>query len=202
MTAITEQHIDVLKELINIGAGKGADILNSFLNSHVELSIPDVTILTYDELNKELTDNTASSLSSVEMKFTGPIDGAAELIFLSSDASRVVELITGSHDPEEDFDAIKAATFSEVGNIVINAVVGTLSNELAFRLQFSIPNYLEGTIKELLSILEDQNTEVILFAKINFFIKEIEIDGNIALFFSLHSFNALLGAIDTYVTAS
>lgn len=196
---ITEQHLDVLKELINIGAGKGAEVLNSFLGSHVALSVPDVHIVTSGDLKEGFSINAEATLSSVEMDFSGSVSGAAELIFLSENALQLVDLITGYYDVHHDFDEVKAATFTEVGNIIINAVVGSISNELGLKLHYTIPKYIEGRLNELFSLLRKDTASVIIVAKTQFIIKNAEIEGNIVLFFGVHSFDSLLEAIGRYV---
>ncbi len=196
---ITDKQIDVIKELINLGAGKGAEVLNSFLGSHIDLSIPDVRIVTGGELRKVFLIDTEENLSSVEMNFSGSVSGAAELIFLSENASKLVELITGEHDIDHDFDEVKSATFTEVGNIIINAVLGSISNELTLKLTFTIPTYIEGSLDDLFSLLQKNESSVIIVARTQFIIQKTEIEGSIAIFFGLHSFDSFLEAIDTYI---
>ncbi len=52
MTCTAEQ-IDILKEMINLGVGKGADVLNTILHSHVRLQIPSLKVLSPDEFEAE-----------------------------------------------------------------------------------------------------------------------------------------------------
>lgn len=196
---ITEQQLDIIKELINIGAGRGADVLNSFLGTHIDLSIPEVRLARGRDLGTMFDDGGEGKRSSVEMRFSGTIAGAAELIFLSENASKLVDLITGEHQIHHDFDEVAAATFSEVGNIIINAVLGAVSNELGFKLEFTIPQFVEGTLDELFSLLTKDDSSVIVVAKTRFTIKSTEIEGSIAIFFSLQSFDSFLAAIDDYV---
>ena len=133
------------------------------------------------------------------MDFTGSVSGSAELIFLSEEALKFVQLITGDAGAEHDFDELKTATFSEVGNIVINAVIGTLSNELSLKLDFAIPSYIEGSAGKLVSVLGDSPESVILYARVLFYIEEIELEGSIVIFFNVRSFETLLAAVDSYV---
>jgi len=196
---ITERQIDIIKELINIGAGKGAEVLNSFLSSHVTLSVPDIRLVTGRELRNVFLIDKEEYLSSVEMNFSGSVSGVAELIFLSENAAKLVELITGEQDIDHDFDEVKTATFTEVGNIIINAVLGSISNELKLKLNFTIPTYIEGNIDNLFSLLIKDERSVIIVAKTQFIIKKTEIEGSIAIFFGLHSFDSFIEAIDNYV---
>jgi chemotaxis protein CheC len=196
---ISEKQVDIIRELINIGAGRGADVLNSFLGTHVNLSIPEVRVVPGGDLQRVFSRRGEGRHSSVEMRFSGTIAGAAELIFLSENASKLVELITGVQDGTHDIDEVAAATFSEVGNIIINAVLGAMSNELGLKLDFTIPKYIEGNLGDLFSLLQRGDPSIIIVTRTQFAVKKAEIEGSIAIFFSLHSFDAFLAAVDRYL---
>jgi chemotaxis protein CheC len=106
----------------------------------------------------------------------------------------------GDGHPADELDYIRQATLTEVGNIVINAVVGTLSNLFGFHLQYTLPSYRGGT----LGAIEDQENlatmEVILLAKTSFTIEELSVTGNMVLFFSLPTFQNLEEALESYVS--
>ena len=50
----TSEHVDALGELVNIGAGRAAGVLNEMLNSCVSLHVPDVKILPAASLSDEV----------------------------------------------------------------------------------------------------------------------------------------------------
>jgi len=43
--AATEEQLDALREVVNIGIGKAASIFNGMLDSHVELEVPSIICL-------------------------------------------------------------------------------------------------------------------------------------------------------------
>ncbi len=43
-------HMDILKEIGNIGAGHAATALSKLLNKRIEMTIPDVRIISFDEM--------------------------------------------------------------------------------------------------------------------------------------------------------
>lgn len=193
---ISEKHLDALQELINIGVGRGAKVLNTVLHSHIRLQVPVVKIVTLDELKEEMLRRGESRLSSVNLDFKGNCNGNAELIFPSESASRLVNLFSEEEEPESNLDSIRVGTLCEIGNIVLNALMGSISNLLSLRLSYTVPNYIEGSIEELAPSFRPSGDSVIFLAWTNFTIDVHEITGSFVLFLEVSSFDKLLSAID------
>src|SRR6056297_261065 len=151
---ITETQVEALKELINIGVGQGAEVLNSMLNSHINLSVPLIKFADEDSLSTILFPEIDSDLSAVEMKYRGSFSGNVELIFPKQDAAKLVNLLLGESFVEGDMDEIRSSTLQEIGNVLLNAVMGTISNFFSFSLRYSLPSYQEGNIEDLLSHMD------------------------------------------------
>lgn len=193
---ITAEELDALQELINIGVGRAASLLNEMVDSHIVLKIPYVKVLTATEAYQELaTRFHDDSLASVRLGFTGSFSGAAGLIFPTDSASSLVAVLTGEDPGSTDLDAVKIGTLSEIGNIVINAVMGSLSNVLKQHVNYTLPVYLEDTIENLLVSTYESNSKILL-AQARFIIEQLEIIGDIILIFHVGTFDALINAIN------
>ncbi|MEH1873442.1 chemotaxis protein CheC [Nostoc sp.] len=192
---VTAEELDALQELINIGVGRAASLLNEMVDSHIRLKIPVVKILTpneaYQELIKRFHDD---SLASVKLRFTGSFYGTASLIFPTDSASTLVAVLTGEKPGSPDLDAVKIGTLSEIGNIVINGVMGSLSNVLKKHLNYTLPVYLEDTLENLLLSAYESDSKILL-AQASFTIERLEIIGDIILIFLVGTFDALINAI-------
>ena len=195
-----EAAYEALAELISIGVGRAAEVLNSMLGSHVRLSAPDLRVLSPADLAGALATKGEGSLSAVEMDFSGEFSGSAELVFASRDAGKLVDCITAGIvlPGEEDRESIRAGTLCEVGNIVINAILGTIANEIHAELQYSVPIYLQGRPEAL---LHDASigAGVILLVNTRFQVESIEVDGDIVVFLSLESFGNLEAALGCFI---
>ncbi|MEH1920209.1 chemotaxis protein CheX [Nostoc sp.] len=193
---VTAEELDALQELINIGVGRAASLLNEMVDSHIGLKIPYVKVLstteTYQELATRFHDD---SLASVRLGFTGSFSGAAGLIFPTDSASSLVAVLTGEEPGSPDLDAVKIGTLSEIGNIVINGVMGSLSNVLKQHVNYTLPIYLEDTIENLLLSTYESDSKILL-AQARFIIEELEIIGDIILIFHVGTFDALINAIN------
>ena len=193
---VTAEQLDALQELINIGVGRAARLLNEMVDSHIGLKIPFVKVLTAVEAYQELaTRFHDDSLASVRLGFTGSFSGAAGLIFPTDSASSLVAVLTGEEPGSADLDAVKIGTLSEIGNIVINGVMGSLSNVLKQHVNYTLPVYLEDTIENLLLSTYESDSKILL-AQARFIIEQLEIIGDIILIFHVGTFDALITAIN------
>jgi chemotaxis protein CheC len=198
MLLITEPQLDALQEFINIGVGRAAGMLNEMVDSPILLNVPVLQVFDSEALKREVTSRFSNHcLSGVKLDFSGIFSGTAELVFPTESASALVSLLTGEERDSPDLDEVKIGTLTEVGNIVINGVMGSISNLLKQRIDYMLPTYFEDTIEGLLSSRYACETNtVFLLAKTKFEIRQLEIMGEIILIFEMSSFGELLGCID------
>ena len=197
---LTANQIDALQELVNIGVGQAAGVLNEMIDSHIRLQIPFVKILSPVELQQQLEGRVnGQRISAVGLGFTGSFTGLAQLVFPADSADLLAAMLTGEELGTPDLDLVKIGTLSEVGNIVINGVMGSISNVLDQRLDYSLPTYTEGTVELLLSSGSLASKAVVLLAQTRFIIERLHIEGDVILIFNVASFDALLAAIDRVI---
>jgi len=194
----TDEHIDALREIVNVGVGSAASILNSMLNAHVRLEVPVLRIVTLDELMRDMeSERGTQTLAAVSMAFKGDISGVAEVVLPSGSAARFVAALAQDDSGDSDLDAIQAGTLSEVGNIILNSVVGSVSNTLEFSLTYALPNYLEGGIGDVMPRDDVTTKSAIVIAHTRLGIEQLAIVGDIVMFIDRQSFDSLLTAIDS-----
>ena len=148
-------------------------------------------------IQQELTKLNPESdlISSVQLRFDGSFTGTASLVFPPDSAGKLVDILTGEAFGADDLDEIRVGTLTEVGNIVINGVMGSIANILQERINYSVPTYLEGNVDGLLPQAQSEDA-TILIAHTRFKVQEHHIEGNIILFFEVGSFDALLTAVN------
>ena len=172
-------------------------MLNQMLDSQIVLEIPVVSVLNLSQIQAELEKRfEGDSLAAVKLNFTGSFSGKANLVFPTESAATLVSLLTGEEIGSPDLDSVKIGTLSEVGNIVINGIMGSISNVLNQHLNYAIPIYMEDSIKHILSLEYIKEETVFLLAQTRFAIKTLEIIGEIVLIFEMESFGTLIKVID------
>ena len=197
---LNDEHLDALRELVNIGVGQAAGMLNEMIEFRICLQVPEISLISPQELEGQLTGRLGlEKLSSVELSFSGSFAGSAQLVFPKESAATLVAVLTGEEPDSPDLDdSLKIGTLSEVGNIVINGVMGSISNVLDRPLNYAVPNYTENDVTHLVpsDTSTPDTTGTVLLAQARFDIEALQVQGDIILFFDVASFDALLGAID------
>lgn len=194
MLEYDDRIIEILLEYVNIGMGKAAEVLNSILESHIVLKVPELKLIDLDNIFNELDIQNEDIVSLISMGYSGHIKGRVELLFSPDDASRLVNILTGEDMEKIDMDSLRSGTLCEIGNIVINGLMGTLSNLLDIHLVYTVPEFFEGMVLSMINRIKAKypDNSMVLLAKTSFCIESLKIDGNIAVYFSLSSFNDLM----------
>ncbi len=193
---LTADQIDAIQELVNIGVGRAAGVLNQMLDAPIRLQIPYIKIGSPLELQLELEASLgAERVAAVRQDFSGSFSGIAELVFPTESASILAAMLTGEEPGTPDLDAVRIGTLSEIGNILINSVIGSIANVLEQRLDYALPTYMEDTVENLLTSKNSVGETTILLAQTQFSVEQLQIRGDIILIFELGSFDVLLNAI-------
>lgn len=194
---LTPEQADTLGELINIGVGRAAGMLNEMTEAYVRLEVPLVRAISVVEFKEEMESEGVDRLVAVQLGFDGPFFGTADLVFPPESAMKLVTLLTGEEPGTLEFESVKAGTLSELGNIVINGVMGSMGNLLEQQIGYSLPRYMEDTIDHVLTFAGADTARPILFASTRFTIEQFKIQGEVILLFDMGSFDSLIAAIDS-----
>lgn len=195
---LTDAQLDALKELVNIGVGQAAGMLNEMIAFRIRLQVPVIKLLSPQDLQQELKQRVLQEqLSTVQLDFSGTFSGSTQLLFPTESAATLVAVLTGEEPGSPDLDALKIGTLTELGNIVINGVMGSISNILTEPLHYQVPIYVEEDIEHLIPAADKSPTAKALLAEAHFDIEELQVQGDIVLnFLGVESFEALLSAIE------
>ncbi len=193
---IGEDALDAIKELINIGVGRAAGMLNEMTGCTIRLRVPTVRIVAIDKLLEieEIPANDA--LATVSLSFQGPLRGMSALVFPPESAAALVMLLSGEEAESPELDALRIETLKEVGNIVLNSVMGSIANILDHHLSYTLPRYQEIKVLTLArSIHPPASDDLVILADTHFTLEDREIDGSILLILEVGSLESLLDAI-------
>ncbi|MDA8241643.1 MAG: chemotaxis protein CheC [Nitrospiraceae bacterium] len=192
----TEYQLDALRELINIGIGRAAKVLSEMVNARILLQVPFIKLLTPENLRREMGHLGEGLLAAVRLGFKGPFSGTAALVFPPDSASKLVAILTGEGMGTPDLDSVRVGTLSEVGNIVINGVMGSIANVLKLQINYTLPTYTEDNIENLVTPIDTVPDATVVLAHTRFTVEQRHIEGDIILIFELGSFSVLMNAIN------
>ncbi|UCF98127.1 MAG: chemotaxis protein CheX [Spirochaetaceae bacterium] len=194
--------LDALTEIINIGVGRAAGSLNDITGKHITLKVPDIRLVPVRELRNlvEVIDSHRRSL--IVQQFHGDFTGTAALFFPTESALRLVSAITEEEEADDgELDTIHAGTLVEIGNIVLNGVLGSLSNTLGSQISFSLPFY--SALKNYNDLLPDEESStkehMILFVETVFQIKELAVSGFLFIVFAIQTIDSFIDRMRRFV---
>lgn len=185
---------DAISELLNLGMGQAAKALSELLQQEVLLSVPQVELLNRVDLTESVEKLTTKELVSVRQEFAGPFGGNAVLLFSDDSSLELVRALVADDLLLEDLPYLEQEAVSEVGNIVINACLSSLADALGQEIPVNLPTFGKGKPEDLLGRNSEDETaasELLVFSRIQFELKSLDIVGYLALFLCLESVNRL-----------
>lgn len=199
-SALAELELDALTELVNLGVSKAAVSLREMIGRQVHLSVPSVALVNREEAIVVLRKEEPSTLVAVHQVFEGDITGRALLIFPETKSLELVRAVTSSDLPLEDIIDLEQEALAETGNIILNSCLATIANQLQRTLRISLPEILRGDSRSLFSLEPPPVAgDVVLFVYINFFIKDRDLQGYIAMLMDMPSLTALKVLLIDYI---
>lgn len=196
---------DILKELFNISVGQAACMLSEIVNKTVVLDIPKIEILNSAEklsqlqLESQLPSGTNGALMVSSITFQEKLTGEANLIFPAEKMKSFVNLCLGEEDEmydshmnftDIDFDVIK-----EIGNIILNAIVGGIGNHLDIQLKYASPEVQVFDRDDFEKGIKSKKELCLLFLYIRFGIDNTEIEGAVIVSLTISALTDLMKTI-------
>lgn len=193
---LNEGQLSALAEVVNIGVGRAAASLHELLGERVEIRVPTVRLVERSALRAELASVGEPLDTAVLQEFEGRIAGRSLLAFPRRSGVTLAALLLGE-DPSDsagdlDFDLV--GTLEEVGNIVLNGVLGSIANVLGDGFDYSVPELRQGAVAET-AVGDDSRTTPCLLANAVFSVEGAPINGSLLLVFESGELDVLLDEV-------
>jgi len=190
----SEEQMDLLQELINIGVGRAADALSQLVESRIQLCVPEVKMLGSQQAQEIFDARAISEETMVTQSFCGSVDGRLGML-LDKQSAILLTSILGEEHADDEISLEQEGILLEVGNIVLNGVMGSISNAINDQLDYSIPEIARSnSIKMLLADnLLDQPT--VLLADVRLHVENSAIEGSIIIVFDVDAISIALNEI-------
>jgi chemotaxis protein CheC len=197
LTALQE---DGLVELLNIGFGRAAASLSQLTGHRVLLDVPEVSVHPIEEVGGALQQVVKGQVASVHQIFSGPVGGDALLILDESGAAILKELLTNEPALPLSIDASAREVIAEVGNILLNACLGTFGNLLKVQVSFSVPHLTIESIGAILKslIVAQEGLRYALVVHAGFRLREAQVSGYLVIVLSVASLDRLIRAVEDW----
>jgi chemotaxis protein CheC len=193
------QH-DALVELLNIGFGRAGASLSKLTQQRVLLDVPQVAIHPVSHLTQSLGRLVDERVASVHQVFSGPVAGDALLLLDPIAAATLTELLTDVPALSLDLDPSTREVFTEVGNIVLNACIGTFGNMLEVPVSFSVPDVDVTSITSVVDRMLESGDgfRFALIITAGFRLRDSAVNGFVVIVLTVQSLKRLLDALDRW----
>lgn len=190
--------IDVLKEIGNIGAGNAATALAQLINKRVDMDVPKIKILPFNEVN-EVLGGAETLVVGILLQVSGNITGDMMLILKYDAAQVLVNILLGrSASIEVEFNDFEMSALKEVGNILSGSYLLALSSLTNLTMQQSVPDIaidMSGAILSVPAIEFGKVGDQVLFIETEFSEGESKVIGDFFLIPDLDSYEIILRAL-------
>ncbi|MGN8644976.1 chemotaxis protein CheC [Gracilibacillus sp. HCP3S3_G5_1] len=170
MDNLSQQHLDVLKEIGNIGAGNAATALSSLLGKKIEMTVPSIKIVGFNEL-MEYVGGPEQVIVSVFLRIQGEAPGSMFFVLSPEESSLLVEQLTGVSGENLEENELAISAISEIGNILSGSYLSALSDFTSINMQPTVPNLAIDMaaailMQGLLEISQESDYAIIVDTKI------------------------------------
>ena len=192
------QH-DALWEIANIGASRSAKQLSLLLDDEIHLSVPEVAIVSVQELPGAIGVAVTDDVACVYQDMSGCLTGKGRLIFHTHESRILVQMLVGSVSVLSgiSMQIYEHEAMKELGNIIISVCISAMTDMLGKTTRLSIPMYREGVFEEIME--EDSGNAGVLVMKTALTAGKRGISGALIITLSLPDIIDLLKSLDNFL---
>lgn len=195
---LSAMHMDVLREIGNIGAGNAATSLAVMLNQQVDITLPKVNLVGFDQV-AEAVGGAEALCYGVLVTLNGDIDGMMMFILDKRFAHKVLNILMGQRFEDfDEMDEMSLSAIKEVGNILSAAYVNSIAELAGVRIELSIPYVsidMAGALLSVPIIKFGSIGDKVLFIEENFKSNDENVMSHMILFAEIESLNLMLGKL-------
>ncbi|MDQ0156792.1 chemotaxis protein CheC [Robertmurraya andreesenii] len=137
----TNVHLDVLKEIGNIGAGHAATALSTLLDKKIDMRVPKVRIVSFDEM-MDMAGGPENIVASVFLRIEGDAPGSMFFVLSIEQAHMFIRQMLGDVQfsfEKPPYNELAISALQELGNILSGSYLSSLSDFTNLDLYPSVP---------------------------------------------------------------
>jgi len=196
------KHLDVFKEIGNIGAGHAASALASILDRRISMSVPEASVLPFSDI-VEVLDGPETLVTGVLIDLSGDLNGYILLLLSMDDAMAMVaqalhEEERDTTDPDFALNELEKDTLLEIANILVGSFLSAITSFSGLGATPTVPQLAIDMLGAILSIAMIEYGKIgdsVLFLKTQFNDLAGDINGHFFLIPDYNSYKILLKAL-------
>lgn len=139
MDQLNAMHFDVLREIGNIGQGNAASSLSQMLSQTIDISVPTVKLLDFNE-SVEYLGGPENVVLGMLVGLKGDINGMMLYVLQKSFANSMLKAVFGKEINDLiELDEMDLSFIREIGNILAGSYVNAISSLTGLTIDISVP---------------------------------------------------------------
>lgn len=192
---LNEIEHDSLIEGFNIAVGRAAKALSEMVEEKITLSVPELKIFSKPYDLSSIGLKIDQQVCAIVQNYTGEyLETDAMLLFVEEKSLELVRLFLRDDIPLEDITDLEEDALNEIGNIVLNACIGSLSNLIDSKANGSLPIILKQKVIDIINKEQDKDS-VLLVLYVDFSIENKSITGYLIFTLNMINFKLFLNQL-------
>ena len=192
---LNEIQLDALGEIGNIGSGNAATALATMLGLSVDIEVPKVEILSFDDC-MSLLGGPEEIVSAVLVTLSQDVTGMMLFIQHEDFLNSMLEAMVGTGISSfEDIDEMGVSAIMEMGNIMLSSYVNAVGQMTGLTIEISVPSHtinMAGGVLSVPAVQMAEETDYLLLIHGNFVIADRKVQSNIFMVPDMESLNKVL----------
>jgi len=195
----TEEQLDFLREMMNVGAGNAAGALRQLLDCKIKVIIPEVHVVPGQKASFVLGDP-STSVVGVRMSMVGDVKGVLFFIVQDDQKKKLIELaqkaMPGAREtsPKPDLSVL-----SEIGNMVAGVYMETVHDFCKLKIYHTVPTLATDMIQAILDeviVVLTKEIQLIILVENEFIVEEHHIRTFFLMIPVIESVKTLVNSIE------
>ncbi len=148
---LSDMHIDALREIGNIGSGNAASSLAMLLSDTIDISVPVVRILDYEQVMDELG-GPEQMIVGLLLSLDGDVNGMMMFLLHQNFANTLLGVLVGDVDVGGTVDEMSYSALQEVANIMAASYVNAIASLTDLNINISVPSMCVDMLGAILSV--------------------------------------------------
>jgi len=189
------QELDVMKEISSIGTSHAATALSKLLQKEIRITIPEVSILGYEETVDRLG-YIEELVTATLVRMSDEINGLMLFVFKMDLANAVLgKLIGKQYESFEELDDLAYSALEEVGNIIICSYVNAFTQLVGVEIDLSVPSSTVNMLGGVLTVPMAEYgyvTDKLMYINAEFIMDGVQLSDGLLMLPDIESLNSIL----------
>ena len=194
LSDLDAMHLDALREIGNIGSGNAATSLSSMLNTPVEIEVPNISLINYDNVSQYLGGKDRKVIG-LALGLEADIEGVMLHVVQPKFASRIINAFYPKEiHTLEDINEMDLSAVKETSNITTAAYVNSMATMTDTFINITPPIEYLDTVENVLKHASDRFDAIghqVIYIDENLYIGDTEIKSSMILILQIDSLKKL-----------